>query len=133
MAKITFTESYVKTQHTLALERVQEDLVRGTSFFTYLKDVHRLESIKRKCADTLSRKRVCASNKNTRFSRKYSKAILCQLYCILNHVFIHVLFPFHISAAIQFCTSASVYVCKKHYQMLDLTVQNNYYLTNCVE
>lgn len=27
----------------------------------------------------------------------------------------------------------SIYVCKKHYQMLDLTVQNNYYLTNCVE
>nr|URG14822.1 MAG: RNA dependent RNA polymerase [Picornaviridae sp.] len=66
MANNTFTESYVNTKMILAHERVQEDLVHGTSFFTYLRDVSRLESIKRRCADTLVRKQFCPTNKNTR-------------------------------------------------------------------
>lgn len=60
------TDSITKTQRMLASERVYEDLAHGASFFTYLKDVSRLESIKRKCADTFVRKKFCTTNKNTR-------------------------------------------------------------------
>jgi len=66
MANNTFTESYVNTQMMLIQERVQEDLLHGASFFTYLKDIRCLESMKSSRTGTLVPKQSCTTKKQNK-------------------------------------------------------------------
>lgn len=100
-------ESYVnkttKTPTELASERVERDLVHGTSFITYLKDVIHLENIKRKCEHAFVHKQLRATNKDTR-----------KIFCAGDLINVRLL-QFDQSRIIQVSTSESMNdVCHKY-------------------